>query len=164
MFKSEAQQCQAIRVLLSSLQMERFWTEKGPTRQACDALEGSPMSHGEHILLRCAFDFWNGEGKVLLYRDLLGVLDGPRLTAVLTLALAANGGANAVDKWIAGQREANTVAARGQDLLMALVELTSAVQDGLRRHAAGDPNAIASNMIEAALKQALNTILLKGEQ
>lgn len=80
--------------------MERFWTDKGPTRQACDYLKSSPLSHGEQILLRCAFDFWNGAGKVQLYRDLLGVLDGTRLHLVLTLALAANAGGTAVDEWI----------------------------------------------------------------
>lgn len=100
MFKTEAQQCQAIRILLSSLRLERFWTDKGPTKQACDYLEGSPLSHGEQVLLRCAFDFWNGEGKVTLYRDLMGVLDGTRLHKVLTLALAANSGGAAVDEWI----------------------------------------------------------------
>jgi hypothetical protein len=103
MFKSEAQQCQAIRILLSSLHLERFWTDKGPTRQACDYLEGSPLSHGEQLLLRCAFDFWNGEGKVTLYRDLLGVLDSTRLDQVLSLAMAANAGAEAVDGWIEAQ-------------------------------------------------------------
>ena len=159
MFKSEAQQCQAIRVLLSSLHMERFWTEKGPTRQACDYLEGSPLSHGEQVMLRCAFDFWNGAGKVTLYRDLLGVLDTQRLTAVLTLALAANAGSAAVDNWIAGQRERDTQADHKQELLLALVELTSAVQDGLRRHEAGDPNAIKSNMISVTLDQALKAII-----
>ena len=100
MFKSEAQQCQAIRILLSSLMLEHLWTAKGPTRRACDLLEGSPLSSGEQILLRCAFDFWNGAGKVLLYHDLLGVLDGTRLHLVLTLALAVNAGGAAVDEWI----------------------------------------------------------------
>lgn len=36
----------------------------------------------------------------------------------------------------------------------ALEELASAVKDGLKRHAAGDPNAIASDMIRSTLKQA----------
>ena len=159
MFKTEAQQCQAIRLLLSSLHMERFWTDKGPTRQACDYLEGSPLSHGEQVMLRCAFDFWNGEGKVTLYRDLLGVLDYDRLNAVLTLAIAANAGGNAVEDWIAGQRNANNQVLANQELLLALVELTSAVQDAQRRHDAGDPNALKSNMLSATVSQALITIL-----
>jgi hypothetical protein len=100
MFRTEAQQCQAIRILLSSLRLEHLWTAKGPTRQACNVLEGSPLSSGEQILVRCAFDFWNGAGKVQLYRDLLGTLDGTRLHLVLTLAMAANAGGSAVDEWI----------------------------------------------------------------
>lgn len=36
----------------------------------------------------------------------------------------------------------------------ALEELVSAVKDGLKRHAAGDQNAIASDMIRATLAQA----------
>jgi hypothetical protein len=159
MFKTEAQQCQAIRILLSSLRLERFWTEKGPTKQACDYLEGSPLSHGEQVLLRCAFDFWNGEGKVTLYRDLLGVLDSNRLNKVLTLAMAANAGGDAVEDWIRNQPSRDRELFARQELLLALIELTSAVQDGERRHAAGDPNAIKSNLISATLSQALNTIL-----
>jgi hypothetical protein len=159
MFRSEAQQCQAIRVLLGSLNLQHLWTEKGPTKQACDYLESSPLSHGERVLLRCAFDFWNGEGKVLLYRDLLGVLDSARLESVLTLASAANAGQEAVDHWIAGERVRERQTAAREELLLALVELVSAVQDGLRRHAAGDPNAIKSNLISATLDQALKAII-----
>jgi hypothetical protein len=159
MFRSEAQQCQAIRVLLSSLNLQHLWTEKGPTRKACDYLERSPLSHGEQIMLRCAFDFWNGEGKVLLYRDLLGTLDAARLESVLTLASAASAGMEAVDQWMVGQQIRDRQAAANNELLLALVELTSAVQDGLRRHAAGDPNAIASNLISATLDQALKAII-----
>lgn len=159
MFKTEAQQCHAIRMLLSSLNMERFWTEKGPTRQAVDYLNGSPLSSGEQVMLRCAFDFWNGEGKVTLYRDLLGVLDSERLNAVLTLAMAANAGGDAVGDWIAKRPAQDTHALATQELLLSLVELVSALQDGLRRHAAGDADAIKSNMISATLSQALKTIL-----
>lgn len=71
MFATTAQQCQAIRLLLSSLRLEHLWTAKGPTRQAINYLEGSPLSHGEQVLIRCAFDFWNGQGKVTLGRDAL---------------------------------------------------------------------------------------------
>ena len=45
-----------------------------------------------------------------------------------------------------------------EDLLGATDEIVSAVQDGLRRHAAGDPNAIASNLISATLRQAEDAI------
>ena len=104
MYRSEAQQCQAIRILLKSLNLDYLWTDKGPTPKALFWLEGSPLSLGEQVMLRCAFDFWNGEGKVTLYRDLLGVLDSARLEKVLTLALAVNSGGEAVDRWIAHER------------------------------------------------------------
>ena len=84
MFKTEKQQCEAICCLLASLNLHRFWTLKGPTRQACEALEGSPLSSGEQVMLRVAFDFWNGAGKVMLYRDLMGTLDSTRLFKVAT--------------------------------------------------------------------------------
>lgn len=158
MFKTEAQQCRAIQTLLASQHMERFWTDKGPTRLACDYLEGSPLSSGEQVLLRCAFDFWNGEGKVTLYSD-LGRLDSRLMRQVLTLALATNEGSDAVEHWIAGQFAAHTNNDRMQDVLLALVELTSAVQDAQRRYAAGDPNALQSNMISATVNQALTVIL-----
>ena len=111
MFKNEAQQCTAIRCLLASLNLHRLWTQKGPTKQACDYLDGSPLSSGEQVMLRCAFDFWNGEGKVTLYRDLMGVLDPTRLGKVLSLAMAANSGGEAVEHWIV--REMDEQRARG---------------------------------------------------
>jgi hypothetical protein len=45
-----------------------------------------------------------------------------------------------------------------EDLLNATDEIVSAVQDGLRRYRAGDPLAIASNLISATLKQAEEAI------
>lgn len=41
-----------------------------------------------------------------------------------------------------------------EDLRTALSELVSAVEDRFRRHAAGDPNAIKSNLISATIRQA----------
>lgn len=42
----------------------------------------------------------------------------------------------------------------GPQMLEALRELVAAIQDGLRRHGAGDANAIASDMIGATVRQA----------
>ena len=65
-------------------------------------LESSPLSSGEQILLRCAFDLWNGAGKVLLYRDILGRLDPARTQKLLLLVMGVNcGRGSAVDEWIA---------------------------------------------------------------
>ncbi|HET9181239.1 MAG TPA: hypothetical protein VFP59_03825, partial [Candidatus Angelobacter sp.] len=111
MFRSEKQQCEAIQLLLKSLHMERFWTDKGPTKQACKYLEGSPLSSGEQIFLRCAFDLWNGDGKVLLWQDLLGSLDTPRTELLFTLVIAVNRGGDAVQKWIDTRKAALVCAA-----------------------------------------------------
>lgn len=115
MFRNEKQQCEAIQLLLKSLHMERFWSDKGPTKQACKYLEGSPLSSGEQIFLRCAFDLWNGDGKVLLWQDLLGSLDTTRTELLFTLVIAVNRGGDAVQKWIDGRKSALTCAACGQD-------------------------------------------------
>lgn len=45
-----------------------------------------------------------------------------------------------------------------EDLRTALSEIVSAIEDGFRRHAAGDPNAIKSNMISATIKQAKDAL------
>ena len=103
MFRSDAQKCQAIRLLLRSLGLEYLWTERGPTAKAVEWLDGSPLSSGENVLLRTAFEFWNQQGNVMLGRDLLNVLDSRRFEKVLTLALAVHWGDKAVNDWIEGE-------------------------------------------------------------
>ena len=49
MFRSERQQCDAIRALLRPAQLDFLWTESGPTPQACKYLKGNPLSSGEDI-------------------------------------------------------------------------------------------------------------------
>lgn len=168
MFRSDAQKCQAIRLLLRSLGLEYLWTERGPTAKAVEWLDGSPLSSGENVLLRTAFEFWNQQGNVMLGRDLLNVLDSRRFEKVLTLALAVHSGAEAVDQWIEGElnqtpirwaRDTERVGQRNEEMHTALIELVSAVQDAQRRHAAGDPNAIAWNAMATPLKQAIEAII-----
>jgi hypothetical protein len=93
MFRSERQQCQAIRLLLSGLNLEYLWTETGPTDQACKWVKRNPLSSGESILLRAAFDLWNGEGKVTLWQ-IQGTLDQRHCERLFSLALAAGYGAD----------------------------------------------------------------------
>lgn len=60
--------------------------------------------------------------------------------------------------------DATRIILAAPELFKALDELVSAVLDGLRRHAAGDPSAIASNLIDATLRQAEAAIRkAKGE-
>jgi len=103
MFANDAQQCRAIRALLGShfhgSRLDELWGPTGPTELACTLLEqGGHGSHGEIVLLRVAFDFWNGRGKAK-FSDVIEVLDTERLQLVASLAMAYNG--DAVDEWVA---------------------------------------------------------------
>ena len=93
MWQSEKQQCEAIRALLGRVRLERLWTETGPTDEACRLLQdaGGPMSHGEIVMLRVAFDLWNGHGKATVY-ELISVLDNGNLRAVLAAIAAGRPG------------------------------------------------------------------------
>lgn len=100
MFRNDRQISTCCIILLRSLRRESLWTAEGPTRLACDYLEnGSPMSSGEHLLLRACFDFWNGDGKVTL-GEMRRVFDEKRTRLVATLMMAERDGAEAVDRWI----------------------------------------------------------------
>ncbi len=93
MWQSEKQQCEVIRALLGRVRLERLWTETGPTAEACRLLQdaGGPMSHGEIVMLRVAFDLWNGHGKATVY-ELISVLDNGNLRAVLAAIASGRAG------------------------------------------------------------------------
>ena len=84
MWDSDKQQCVVIRRLLTATHLERLWTNEGPTDEACQLLEskGGPMSHGEIVMLKVAFDLWNGTGNATV-DDLVVVLDDDNLRAVM---------------------------------------------------------------------------------
>lgn len=91
MWRSERQQCEVIRRLLAPHHaLAGLWTEKGPTKLACDYLEGSPLSSGEQLLLQIAFAIWNGHGRATV-ADLLCTLDERNLFAVCAALLARDG-------------------------------------------------------------------------
>lgn len=83
-WKDERTACQAIRRMLAGTHLQHLWTEDGPTPDACDLLDagGGPLSHGQQVMLRAAFDLWNGQGNATL-GDLVNVLDTKNLRAVL---------------------------------------------------------------------------------
>jgi hypothetical protein len=62
----------AIQLLLSSLPLEYLWTGNGPTEQARQFSRVRRCHLASKffcaVLLICAFDLWNGAGKVLLYQ------------------------------------------------------------------------------------------------
>lgn len=105
MFRSEKQQCRAIQLLLRSLRLDYLWTESGPTRQAHQCLKNSPLSADQQILLRCAFELWNGTGEVLLHKDILGPMDKERAELLFTLLLALTYGEDAVQAWIDAEEQ-----------------------------------------------------------
>jgi hypothetical protein len=88
MWKSDAQACEVIRRMLTATHMDDLWGDDGPTKQACKLMEagGGPLSHGQEIMLRVAFDLWNGGGKAEV-QDLIGVLDSGNLRSVLDAIL-----------------------------------------------------------------------------
>lgn len=102
MFRSERQQCLAIRVLLRPIFRDRLdglWTGVGPTSVAVKYLDGNPLSSGEDIMLRAAFDVWNGAGKITLWR-IMGSLDQNHEERLFSLMIAIGKGAGAIDDWI----------------------------------------------------------------
>lgn len=102
MFRDEAQQAHAIRVLLSSVPgMERYWTESGPTAAAVELCQarGGGLSGGEAALLLAAFDLWNGEGNVTLARLL--EVGGDATETLWALLLSTSMGYEQIDAWIA---------------------------------------------------------------
>jgi hypothetical protein len=107
MWQSEHQQCEAIRALLRRVRLEHLWTESGPTKSACRLLEGGcgAMSHGEAVMLRVAFDLWNGRGKATV-DELLSVLDGQNLASVGSLLVELSNSVPDIGRWEAGARHA----------------------------------------------------------
>lgn len=100
MFNSEKQKCRAIQLLLRSRGLNYLWTASGPTRLACEYLKTSDLSSDKQILLRCAFDLWDGTGEVLLHQDILDSMDNEPAELLLNLLLAFTYGGYAVQAWI----------------------------------------------------------------
>jgi hypothetical protein len=100
MFRDERQRLDVVRIWLGSLGLERFWTIDGPTEAAIKVVRsGSPLSHGQTVMLRIAFDIWNGEGNAR-FADCLYVLDSTRMRLIGTFIVAFAAGGHAIDRWI----------------------------------------------------------------
>lgn len=102
MFRNDQQKCQAIMVLLGPCGMAEYWTLDGPTAAAVELLErkGGGHSHGQGLMLRAAFDVWNGDGVTPL-SELIAVLDPGNLHMLCSLLICANIANECVDQWIA---------------------------------------------------------------
>jgi hypothetical protein len=111
-FRDIKQQSQACYLLLDSAGLRRFWGNKGgPTEEAVELLgeikDGDPclLSSGEVVVLRTAFDLWNGTGGVRL-SDIFDILDEKTRLMVVELLYAAGNKPEAVDTWLTKWRQA----------------------------------------------------------
>lgn len=110
MFRDDAQACRAIRGLLHGVRLEHLWTLQGPTEEALSCLRtGGPYSAGEVLMLRVAFDLWNGEGHAEI-ATLLATLDAHNASLLLDLLRAlwdldpsVDDSSEAVERWIERQ-------------------------------------------------------------
>lgn len=105
MFRDNKQAHMAIAWLLDDVKGGRLWTVDGPTREALRAMdalqkgEGPPWSKGEALMLRVAFDIWNGAGHAD-FSAMLGTLDSDNLGQVSGLLQAMVAGPHGVDAWL----------------------------------------------------------------
>jgi hypothetical protein len=102
MFRDDGQLARACRTLLTTVRLERLWTEAGPSAEASDLLaaDGGPLSSGERVVLLAAWAFWNGSGGLTL-AEVLERLEGEPAEALCFLVMASQYGADAVDDWLA---------------------------------------------------------------
>ena len=103
MFQTETQTHAAIGSLLTTIPgLGRYWTATGPTEEAARVMEGrgEALSSGEELLLRVAFDLWNGRGGADFGR-MFGTLGNEPLAALGSLLVAVTQGPEAIDAWIA---------------------------------------------------------------
>lgn len=100
-WRSDDQRAAVARALLGLVRLERLWTSSGPTDEALELLAagGGPLSGGQALMLRVAFDAWNGEGGAPL-GEILGRLDNRNLAAVGELVMALAMGGGEIDDWI----------------------------------------------------------------
>jgi hypothetical protein len=98
---NDTQACKAISILLHRARLEDLWTSTGPTNTAIKLLEcdGGYLSSGERLILKAAFDFWNGHGKVTI-ADLLAAVDRDRLCDIASLLVELSNDEPDIDRWI----------------------------------------------------------------
>lgn len=94
MWRSEKARNDAIRRMVEGTPgVARLWGASGPSDEAVRLLEadGGYLSSGERLLLKAAFDLWNGQGHCRV-DELLDTLDAKRLRLVAEALLARDGG------------------------------------------------------------------------
>lgn len=94
MFGNDKQVNRCCTVLLRRVFLESFWSEGGPTDK-----EEIGLSHGQHTMLRVAFDLYNGSTNVTL-REIMQTLDERNRRCIAELLLAESRGPVEIDRWI----------------------------------------------------------------
>jgi len=105
-FRDDQQIAACCIVLCRSVRLASAWTLNGPTLFALNVRDGKTgVSSGEGLLVRMAFDLWNGEGGVTFSR-MIDSLDGVRMRMVAGLLAACATSSAAVDGWLAEHGDA----------------------------------------------------------
>lgn len=96
-----ARVCQALLDLVGLAHLWECGDSPAPTPAAIRWWrEGAPLSSGETIIFRVAWDVWNGEGGATL-GTLLSSLSPRLIEAIGRLLIAYSQGPHQVDEWIA---------------------------------------------------------------
>jgi hypothetical protein len=100
-FRSEKQQARVCRALLARVRLGHLFDESGPTPEAVKKLKSGHGSSSEALMLRIAFDVWNGRGEARFDR-ILHVFDSAnmRALAMLLVAFANDSEGVAIDEWL----------------------------------------------------------------
>lgn len=107
-WRDDAQRSKVASCLLGLVGRDDLWhavatlgVDPGPTPLALDFLEtrGGPLSSGEAVMLRLAFDAWNGNGGVSI-AEILATLSPRLLAPVGRLLVAYAESSDAIDAWI----------------------------------------------------------------
>jgi hypothetical protein len=106
-FHDQLQQARAVKALCAGVRRAEWWTDEGPTDEACELFEadGGPLSSGERTMLFVAFAVYAGEHHATLARC-LSSLDNRnlRLVGSLMVALADERGGIAIEEWLESEQ------------------------------------------------------------
>lgn len=105
MFRDDKQRGLCCLILCNRVHLEGVWEVDGdniprPTGYAVKILDGEMAAiTSERLMVRVAFDFWNGYGHTTI-GECLAVFDSDNLSAVAQLMRALASGPTDIDAWI----------------------------------------------------------------
>lgn len=101
MFQNDTQRVAVCRAILQRVGLSTLWVSSGPTEAAFAYLK-APLSAGEGLLVRIAWDTWNGSGKVSL-AEMFARLSKSHVYVITALIDAVAEGPDCVDEWLDDQ-------------------------------------------------------------